>query len=182
MLARFREFLRGTHTPGRLCLTTSVGILMLLGAKALAKDLEYPSGEVVLIVAGNITRTNSELGAEFDIAMLEKLGTTTITTNTAWTDEVTDFTGVRVEALLAAVGAGSSSFRAEAIDDYWYDIKDIDFQKFPAIIAHMRNGELMSIRNLGPLWIMFPFDEFPELQTEHHRASSVWQLNKITVH
>ncbi|NND91954.1 MAG: hypothetical protein HKN42_13930 [Granulosicoccus sp.] len=147
----------------------------------MAAELATPDGEVLLTISGNIGLSNSENGAEFDLAMLEQLGAESITTRTPWTDGPTLFTGVRLNVLLDAVMARSHSFRALAIDDYWFDFNDIDIEKYPIIVSYKQNDSLMTARNLGPLWIMFPFDDYPELLSEVNKAACVWQLNSLVV-
>jgi hypothetical protein len=39
----------------------------------------------------------------------------------------------------------------------------------------------MSLREKGPLWIIYPFDSSPEYQTELIYSRSIWQLNRIEV-
>jgi hypothetical protein len=39
----------------------------------------------------------------------------------------------------------------------------------------------MSLREKGPLWIIYPFDSSPEYQTELTYSRSIWQLNRIEV-
>ena len=158
-----------------------VWCLFLMVSDVVAAELDPPTGEVLLTISGNIRYTNSENGAEFDLAMLEALGATAITTETPWTDQATSFTGVRLNILLKAVGARSMMFRAQAFDNYWYDVTDVDYEKYPVVVAYKRDGEFMSARNLGPLWLMFPFDDYPELLTETNKASCVWQLNSLVV-
>ena len=154
--------------------------IVLLGSVS-AQELDVPSGEILLKISGKITNTNSDTGAEFDLDMLERLGVTSITTNTPWTDHPTVFEGVRLDVLLNYVGAESNSFRATAFDNYWFDVADIDFANYPIIVAYKRDGKYMTARNLGPLWIMFPFDDHPELLTEANKAACVWQLNALIV-
>jgi len=156
-------------------------IALLVVGSALADELGTPKGAILLTISGNITVANSDRGAEFDLEMLEQLGATSITTNTPWTDAATTFEGVRLSVLLNAVGAQSSAFRAVALDNYWYDAEDIDIEKYPVILAYKRDRQYMSARNLGPLWIMFPYDDFPELLTESNKAASVWQLKSLVV-
>lgn len=156
-------------------------MLFLLMQSAIADGLDAPKGEVLLTISGNITHTNSEQGAEFDRDMLESLGVTSFTTSSPWTDIPTLFSGVRFDILLKAVGAKSDSVRATAIDSYWYDIKGVDFEKYPVVLAYQRDGKAMTARNLGPLWLMFPFDDHPELLTHANKASCVWQLNALIV-
>lgn len=156
-------------------------IVVLLSGKALAEKLPTPQGPVVLTISGKINNHNNGDTAEFDIAMLEQLGTTTFTTNTPWIDEPAEFTGVRINALLAYVGAEGSDFRATALDKYWFDLKNTDFDAIPVIIAYKKNGKLLRVRDLGPLWIMFPFDDFPKSHNETNINACVWQLLKIDV-
>jgi hypothetical protein len=49
-----------------------------------------------------------------------------------------------------------------------------------AILAYRMNGAELSVRDKGPLWIMFPFDDKPELKSELIYSQSVWQLRKMT--
>lgn len=155
-------------------------VFLLVGSVS-ASELAPPTGEIVLVISGNVTVTNSDQGAQFDLAMLEELGASTIVTDSPWTSGPTTFTGVPLNVLLEAVGARSTSFRATALDNYWYDIAGIDFDQYPIILAYKRDGEYMSERNLGPLWIMYPFDEFPELNTEINKASCVWHLYSMVI-
>ncbi|MEC8574513.1 MAG: oxidoreductase, partial [Pseudomonadota bacterium] len=39
----------------------------------------------------------------------------------------------------------------------------------------------MSLRDKGPLWIVYPFDSDPAYQTEAIYSRSIWQLEEITV-
>jgi hypothetical protein len=49
------------------------------------------------------------------------------------------------------------------------------------IIAFARNGEAMSVREKGPLWIVYPYDADPAYQSETIYARSIWQLDRIRV-
>ncbi|MEM7257001.1 MAG: oxidoreductase [Pseudomonadota bacterium] len=156
--------------------------LLLSATPALSDQLPAPTGRVLLTISGNIEHTNDGDTIKMDLAMLESLEATSITTDSPWTDEPTKFTGVRISHLLEYIGANSNEFRASAIDKYWNDLLDMDFESVPAIIAYKKNDKYMRIRDLGPLWIMFPFDQFPELLTEKYKTASVWQLIGIEVH
>ncbi len=152
-----------------------------LTGSLMAAELATPKGEILLTISGNIEHSNNKDVAEFDLVMLEELEQTTIVTETPWTEAVASFTGVRLSVLLNSVGAGSSSFRAIAFDNYWYDISDVDFEKYPVIVAYKQDDAYLNARSLGPLWIIFPFDEYPQLLTETNKASCVWHLNAMIV-
>ena len=67
------------------------------------------------------------------------------------------------------------------MDKYWNDLTDMDFEKIPGVIAYKINDKYMRVRDLGPLWLMFPFDDFPETDNEKYKTASVWQLIGIDV-
>jgi hypothetical protein len=52
-----------------------------------------------------------------------------------------------------------------ALNDYTTIVPLDDFRKFPVILALKMNGEYMRIRDKGPLFIVYPYDSSPELQT-----------------
>jgi len=175
--------------------TISVSVISILSVSLFphalnAAELDKPTGLVALEIVGEISSHNStvsvdgkqQAAAVFDIAMLESLPQETIRTKTHWTEGVTEFTGVRLNVLLDHIGASSKHITLGALDEYQVEVTDGPFADYPIVVAYKRDGEYMSVRNLGPLWVMYPFDDHPELDTESSRANCVWQLNRITVH
>ncbi|TRD20676.1 molybdopterin-dependent oxidoreductase [Palleronia caenipelagi] len=144
-------------------------------------ELPTPMGDVILRVTGDIDVTNSEDGqtAEFDFDMLQALGAEEIVTRTIWTNGEQTFTGVLLNDLLNAVGADVESVRAYAVNDYKIDIPASDWAGPGPIIAYLQNGKPMPLRRKGPLWIIYPYDEFPQFKTKVTYARSVWQLAEI---
>lgn len=167
--------------------STSILVFALFASLSVnATTLNAPEGEVLLVVSGNIEQTNAtdsggQPVAEFDMAMLESLPVTVVETNNPWVEERTKFEGVRISTLLEIIGAKSTKFQAKGVDGYTANIQGVDFDKYPIIIAYKREGDYMSIRALGPLWIIYPFDEYPELNTEYAGVTSVWQLIDMKV-
>lgn len=160
-------------------LTATIGAAMTFCGAAHA--LDTAEGEVLLTVTGAITETNNGAAAEFDRAMLEGFEAVEIETTTIWTEGVQTFVGVELDDLLAAIGAEGEVLRAIALNDYAVDIPVSDAVDGGPIIAYLRNGETMSLREKGPLWIIYPFDSVPEYQTELTYSRSIWQLNRIEV-
>jgi hypothetical protein len=39
----------------------------------------------------------------------------------------------------------------------------------------------MSVRDKGPLWVIYPYDAVPEYKSERIYARSIWQLVSIEV-
>jgi hypothetical protein len=140
-----------------------------------------PQGDPILSITGTITSTNSPGAALFDREMLEALGTETIITKTPWFDGETEFTGVRVDELLRLVGAEGKTVTAVALNDYVTTIPIGDFAQYKVILALKRDGRYMSIRDKGPLFIIYPFDTDPALRAQTYFGRAAWQVAKLIV-
>ncbi len=146
-----------------------------------SQALAEPVGEPLLTVTGAIARTNHDDVAVFDRAMLETMTPVTIETETIWTEGPQEFTGVPLSRLMEAVGAKGASLTAVAINDYAVEIPAEDWVEDGALVAYLNNGAPMSVREKGPLWIVYPYDDNPAYQTEVAYSRSIWQLDRIDV-
>jgi hypothetical protein len=163
-----------------LSVVASAIFLLFVGTLG-AQTLPAPSSRPVLEVHGHIKNTNSATGAVFDIASLEAIGLTRIRTQTKWTQGVSVFEGVLLRDLLDHVGASGTEIHAVALNDYKVTIPIADFRTYDVILAFRRDGAPMPVREKGPLWIMYPFDDVPLLRTDVFQTRSVWQLKAIEV-
>jgi len=165
-----------------LPVTHLLAILFSFSPMALSADeLPKPQGKVLLTIKGNITHTNTEGAAEFDLAMLENFKPQSFTTRSPWTEGPTEFEGVLMTELLKYVGAGSTDVHAVALDDYWFDFDTRNFESVPVIVAYKKAGKYMRIRDQGPLWIMFPFDDYPETNNTISKNTCIWHLTDMEV-
>jgi hypothetical protein len=153
-----------------------------LGLLAHARPaLPAPSGRIVLTITGHIRLHNQGSRAVFDIAMLEALPQHTFTTHTPWTEHRVSFTGPLLRDLLEAVGAHGRKLRATALDDYRAIIPIEDAYLYDVIVATRKNGSLMTVRDKGPLFIIYPFDQNPALKSLRFYERSIWQVNRLEV-
>ncbi|MBT0956536.1 molybdopterin-dependent oxidoreductase [Alphaproteobacteria bacterium KMM 3653] len=155
--------------------------LFLVAAPAFAAPLDAPKGEVVLTVSGKLTNTNVEGTAQLDLAMLEALETTTIETTTIWTEGNQRFEGVSLAVLAEELGMEGTVLNATAINDYTVQVPMTDAVEGGPILAYRLNDKVMSVRDKGPLWIIYPYDSDPEYRTEVIYSRSIWQLDRIEV-
>jgi hypothetical protein len=139
------------------------------------------TGPVVLTVSGNIANANAGGAFKFDRAMLESLGVTTLKTTTVWTTGEVEFEGVLVRDVLNAAGAHGSEVVATALNDYVATLPLTELYRYPVMLAFKMNGEYMHVRDKGPIWIVYPRDQFPELQTSMTDKKWVWQLRELEV-
>lgn len=159
----------------------ALALVLLTAGIARAEPLPKPTGKVLLVVSGSIENTNGDGTASFDLAMLEAIGTATTKTTTAWTEGTSTFEGVLLSKLMQRVGAKGKIAVTIALNDYKVEIPVDDFAKYPVILAYRKDGEELKIRDKGPLWVVYPQDEFPELKTKQTQAKWVWQVKEISL-
>ena len=150
-------------------------------APGMAADLDAPTGDILLTVSGAVTVTNRGDMAVFDLGLLESLPQVEFTTATIWTQGEHRFTGVTLEALLDAVGADGTILNATAINDYSVEIPVSDAVEGGPIVAYRMDGETMSVRDKGPLWVVYPYDDVREYRSEVIYSRSIWQLDRIDI-
>jgi hypothetical protein len=158
-----------------------IGLAAFPGLARAAAGLPAPTGHVILRVSGKIGVTNAGAEAHFDRAMLEALGPFGFTTHTPWDDGPVRFDGVKMSAVMQAVQPAGQTVVATALNDYQTRIPISDFTTYDVLLALKRDGEYMSVRNKGPLFIVYPFDANPNLQSQQYYGRCAWQLDRMTV-
>jgi hypothetical protein len=149
---------------------------------AQAQSLAKPRGPVVLTVTGAITQRNAGEAAEFDLAMLEALPVSRFTTATRWRPAPAAYAGPSLAAVLKAVGAKKGkTLRLIALDKYEVAVPFDDAAKFGPLLAISIDGKRLSVSDLGPIWMIYPFDGKPELKNETYYGRSIWQLQRIVI-
>lgn len=155
--------------------------LLALSLPAAAGSLAAPKGAVVLTVTGKIGERNQGEAAVFDMAMLEALPGRVTETETPWTKGKTRFEGALGAALLDAVGATGTTLHIVALNDYAVDVPVADLREWPVIVATRKDGQPMSVRDKGPLFVIYPFDLDASLYNEKIFSRSAWQVKSIEV-
>jgi hypothetical protein len=146
-----------------------------------AQEGASPHPPDLLIVSGNIGRTNGGREFRFDRAALEALGVVTMKTSTQFTDGQKTFEGVLLRDVLAHVGAGGKQITAQALNGYETVIPLSDLE-FGPILALRMDGIPLTARDKGPLWIVYPRDQFPDrLSGAEQDQKWIWQLRKLDV-
>lgn len=170
-----------TRRPWAGATLAFLAALAPLATPSFAGDLPEPAGKVVLEISGEIANTNRDGVAAFDAAMLEALGRHVVTTSTVWTERGPhQFQGVLVRDVLKAVGATeATSVKAKALNDYQVEIPVADFLRYDVILANSMDGKVLTARDKGPLWIIYPRDDHGELADERIDQRWVWQLSRL---
>ena len=146
-----------------------------------AEPLPEPAGKTLLVVRGSIDRTNRGDAAHFDLAMLQALPGRIARVDTPWTHGTAAFEGPLLRAVLDHVGAQGDTLIIRALNDYSAEVPFSDAQDFDTILALKKDGKYMSVREKGPIFLIYPFDKNPEIYNEKYFVRSVWQIKEIEV-
>jgi hypothetical protein len=143
--------------------------------------LSRPSQQVVLTIAGSIRKSNDGAQAAFDMAMLNALPQHTVTTAVPWDKTVHRYSGPLLRDVLALADARGTVLRARALNNYEVRIPFDDVVAHDVVLATRLDGEPITVRNKGPLFVMYPFDREPSLRSTLYFARCIWQLQAIEV-
>jgi hypothetical protein len=154
---------------------------LLLSSQAGAQPLPPPSGTPVLTISGKIGVTNVGSQAVFDAAMLDRFEVRSITTQTPWYPNAVTFSGPALKAVLDAVQAQGRRLKVVALNDYAAHVPVSDATDYGIILARRVNGKALSVRDKGPLFLMYPFDAYAELRRDDLYSRAVWQIRHIAV-
>lgn len=178
MTRRFHPLLSLALAGGLLLVPAPAILSQTLGpgAEVLAQK---PSGAVLLTITGPVAGQAAPVTLHLDQAMLAALPQASFTTTTIWTEGPQTFTGVPLSALLAATGMTGRAILARAINDYSVEIPVETWPAEGPIVAYLRNGKPMSVREKGPLWIVYPYDARSDYRSEVVYSRSIWQLDRL---
>ncbi|WP_170561383.1 molybdopterin-dependent oxidoreductase [Ruegeria atlantica] len=124
--------------------------------------------------------SNSET-VEFSLQDLDAMDQVTFSTSTIWTDDKVTFSGVPLKALLTELNTDGTSIEMVALNDYKVTMPLAELENDAPIIATRMDGETMSVRDKGPYWVVFPYDQDPKYRAETIYTFSIWQLKHLKV-
>lgn len=122
---------------------------------------------------------NSPLVASLQIDFFKNLPQHSFVTQTPWYKKPVKFTGPLLRDVLAAVKVKGLVIHAVALDDYQASIPFSDATQFDVILAHTMDGQALTPKNKGPLFVVYPYDSKPELHAVRFYERSVWQLKAL---
>ena len=114
-----------------------------------------------------------------DRAALEALPQVSFATSTIWTEGRITFSGPRLRDVLAQAGITEGRIVLKALNDYAVEMALEEMGEDWPIIATRQNGQTFDVRNQGPLWLVYPYDEDIDISRERAHTLSVWQLVQL---
>ncbi|MDH6267318.1 hypothetical protein M2360_002715 [Rhizobium sp. SG_E_25_P2] len=90
--------------------------------------------------------------------------------------------GPLLQDVLALAGFSGETLLATAYDRYHAEIPISDLDDYALLAAREVDGKALTLRDKGPLWIVYPSEAHPNLRFNPiYEARSVWQLKEISV-
>lgn len=131
-----------------------------------------------------LTLVWGEKTAQFSDADLRELDLIEIQTSSDWTNGRRVFMGPRIRDVIAVFDdtfelKSDGTVKAVAVNDYAVEIPTLDFKRYDVILALEMDGVRLTLRDKGPLWIVYPRDDHPELVDPMVNARWVWQLERL---
>ena len=158
-------------------LAAALAIVVTFGVRA-AEPLAQPAGDVILSIEGKVGKRNSDAGAQLDYAMFESIGLVTRTIVTEWTPSAV-FEGVSGRDLVRHLGIEGDYLLGIAHDDYEVSIPVSDLTEHDTLFAVSMNGERLSIKNKGPVWLLYANQNRPSISPELLNTRMIWQLHTL---
>lgn len=155
-------------------------IILALAVSALSSFFHVIGAAAENVV---LTLQHSKSGqvVTFTDEQLMALPQTQFETKTIWTEGVVEFSGPTLKALIEYADMAPGDVQIYAINDYNIVLPNEKIEDGAPIIANRINGAPFSVREKGPLWVVFPYDRLARYTSEEYFALSVWQLNKLNV-
>jgi hypothetical protein len=129
-----------------------------------------------------LTVTTPDRSESFTLEEILAMPQTTVVTENDYVDEATTFQGPSLRYVLEEMDvAQDASLKMVALNDFSSNVPAADAFEYDVILAVLLNGEAMSVRDKGPIWVIYPMDDSPELQDDMYNDRLVWQLKSISV-
>jgi hypothetical protein len=161
--------------PGRRSFLVAAAALVVLGPVQVTAQEAEIAGPIVLEIEVQGRDT-----VRFDIAALEALPQQSFSTTTIWTEGAIEFSGPSLTAVLGVAGLGMEPVYAYASNGYGVTLTFPPGDELSPIIATRIDGEPISRREKGPLWVMFPFDNDAALRNAEVFGQSIWHLVRLS--
>jgi hypothetical protein len=156
----------------------TVVTLVSLGAPCAWARAGAPEATVLTVRGRGVSGAGS---MDFGMAALERLPQRRIVTDTPWYAGPREFSGPLLREVLQIAGVPPQAQRARlvALNDYRVEMPLEDARGHDVIVARLLDGKAMSVREKGPLFVMYPFDREPALRSTLYYSRCVWQLRTI---
>jgi hypothetical protein len=158
--------------------TTPQAFALIVSLLLLVALLHSPTAQAEILLSLKTEEQTLDLTRE----QLEALPQQRVLTSTAWTDGVKDFQGPLMRdvlALLVKPIAEGAVLRLIALNEYEVSVSVDDYRQWDVVLAHHMDGKPLTRLDKGPLWVVYPRDQNPELQDSRVDHRWAWMLRTI---
>ncbi len=129
-----------------------------------------------------LTVTTSKHSTTYTLKDLLALPQTTVVTKNDYVDAAATFQGPLLRSILKTLNVDpDATLKMAALNDFTSNMPAIDAFNYDVILAVLRDGKTMPIRDKGPIWVIYPMDDHAELRDDSYNRRLVWQLKNILV-
>ena len=156
-----------------------MNIKKMIGAAVACLLLALPTVSVAQEI---LTVTNGESTVTYTLEELLALPQEIVTTTNDYVDVIATFQGPSLQSVLEGSNIDrNAEIQMSAINDFTSSGPAEDAFSYDVILALLRDGEQMTVRDKGPIWVIYPMDDHPELRDDLYNGRLVWQLKSIAV-
>lgn len=147
-----------------------------------AKNTE--SSEWTLLIQGETTTGQS---VELNWQQLEALATNYVKTpdplDVQNPHEILDFRGIAVSTLLQQFGTATdvTDITFVSFNSYHVSIRLPDLLKYPITLAIAKNGQPIPRNQGGPIYLVLPYTEYPELPQKYNEATWAYYVSHVVI-
>ncbi len=130
-----------------------------------------------------LTVQSEAASVSFTLAEFKTLPSTQVRTKTIWTDKTHTFSSVTFKDLMKHLHIDTKGKKITmiALNDYSIQVAIDTLIKYNAFIAYAMDGKTMRIRDKGPLWVLYPFSDQPDINIPPYQAHAIWQLKTLII-
>lgn len=137
-----------------------------------------PAGPSLLIKGAPDATTGRRSSVRLTLADLEALPQHAFSTRSPWSKEARHYAGPLLRDVLQRAGVHGKTIHAAALNDYQITIPIEDVRQ-DVIVAVRVDGKPIPVREQGPFFVIYPFDQKPELRQSRYYQRSIWQLKSL---
>jgi hypothetical protein len=142
---------------------------------------------VLCVLGGTVTAqtiltvTHDDATIEYDLAALEALPQTEFTTENSFIDGASVFSGPLLRDVIELSNLlNEDTITLRAANDYQITYPVSDATDYDVIIATQMDGDEMSVREKGPLWVIYPISDLPDVNNHIFKSRQIWQLVEMS--
>lgn len=154
-------------------------LLLAVLVVAFALQVNQASAADAVLIIENSVKGVSKTLTEEELLGME---VTIVNTENEFVDGITEFSGPLVRDVIGLIDNEDITIvTLIAANDYSVEVPIEDFAKYDVIFATFQNGVRLSPRDKGPIWVIYPMLDHPELQDRVYNDRLIWQLVKVSV-